>query len=78
MSDHESVKMVEAAACRLGEHFDSVQILVSNSEGRGTICHKRGVGNWYARQGMAQEFIKQNEASEAARLIAHEIKQDPE
>lgn len=57
MTHEELSKIVEDAALALGEHFEAVQILVSNCDSDGTAVMRRGVGNFYARVGMAQEFI---------------------
>ena len=55
----------------LGEHFDAVQILASQeTEKRETVLAAWGVGNWYARQGMAHEFIE----TQKARNFAWEMK----
>jgi hypothetical protein len=70
MNAAEALEIVDTAVARLGEHFDAVQIMVScpNGDG-GTLCLKRGSGNWYARQGMAQEFIGSAQAKEIADAI---------
>lgn len=57
----------------LGEHFDAVQVLVSYNEDGLTRCRHLGGGNWYARQGMAHDFIKCDDAQEVARQIAGAI-----
>lgn len=41
----------------LSEYFDAVQILVSVDQPDGTGNIFLGTGNWFARQGMAHEFI---------------------
>lgn len=65
MSREEAI--CEEAVARLGEHFDAVQIFVSlPMDGGGTRCIKKGGGNWYARQGMAHEFINEDMAQEIA------------
>lgn len=73
MNSSEQVKIVDSAVAALGEHFDSVQILVSVVEGTKTRCIKRGSGNWYARQGMAQEFVSEELAEESASRIAGKL-----
>lgn len=74
MTDKQYRNLVEDAAARLGEHFDAVQILASRPlDGGGTACTKSGVGNWYARQGMAQEFITQDQAQELSTQIAERM-----
>lgn len=62
MTKEELGKIVEKAAAELGEHFDAVEILASVSDGEGSRCLKRGVGNFYARLGMAREFLQEDEA----------------
>lgn len=72
-------QILELAAAQLGEHFDVVQILASTHlDGGGTRCVKRGVGNWYARQGMAHEFIENNIAEDQACAIAERLNEDNE
>lgn len=60
MNLEELTKIVEKAAADLGEHFEAVEILASNSDGEGTKCIKRGGGNYYARIAMAQEFVDED------------------
>lgn len=73
MSGEEAEKLLEEAAAKLGEHFDAVQILASWNEEGLSKCSKRGAGNWYARQGMAHEFINADIAQEHAREIAEQL-----
>jgi hypothetical protein len=77
MTREEMEEFVERTTDQLGEHFDAVQILVSGpaSEG-GTFRISRGSGNWYARQGMAHEFIAMDRAQEQANEIARQLKPD--
>ena len=64
-------KKAMAEALRvLGEHFDHVQILCTWNEQGGTQRHFNGSGNWYARQGMAHDFISWDEAQTAAQEIS--------
>lgn len=73
MTQEEAEKLLGETAAKLYEHFDAVEIMVSwNSEAL-TRCAKRGCGNWYARQGMAHEFINSDIAQDAARQIAEQI-----
>jgi len=62
-------KRVEEVAARLAEDWEVVQILVSRAEHDGTGRYFYGIGNWFARQGMADDFVK----SENARLIGVEL-----
>lgn len=73
MSHEQVIKLVEDYAARLGEHFEAVQIMVTWNEEGLTKNLNRGVGNWYARQGMAHEFINADVAQENARQIAERL-----
>lgn len=66
-------EIVDRAVNQLGEHFSSVQIMVSFNEEGLTKCIKRGSGDWYARQGMAHEFINADIAQENAAQLAEKI-----
>lgn len=75
--DAETQKRKEAldnALAILGEHYDHVQIMVTFSDSRGTAVNYRGIGNWYARQGMAHEFINNDIAQDNATQIAQKLK----
>ena len=67
----EKAELVEEIAHRLGEHFDCVQILVSWNIDTYTHDLAYGIGNWYARQGMAEAFIKRDQAKELALEISN-------
>lgn len=71
MSNEEQTKLLQSAVDKLGEHFDAVQILVSYNKEGDTAGGFRGTGNWYARIGLAREFLLQDEQ----RALAHEIAQ---
>jgi len=68
-------KTIEVAINMLAEHFPNVQVLASrvDTDGR-TYRISQGVGDWYARQGLAHEFIQQDIAQEAATQIAEKLK----
>lgn len=69
-------ELVTQALASLGEHCDAVQILLSVQETNATWTSYRGCGNWYARQGMAQNFIEQNIAQEHAKEISTSLKDE--
>lgn len=54
---------VRQAAEALGEHFDTVQILVTRHEeesvGTTNVCW--GKGNWFARYGQVREWLLKSE-----------------
>lgn len=76
MTHSEAKQILERFSHQLGEHFDAVQILASWHEEGVTRCLPWGSGNWYARQGMAQEFISTTRAREIAREVAENISPD--
>jgi hypothetical protein len=73
MTNEEAAILLEEFAAKLGEHFDAVQIMVSWNIDNQSKCLKRGCGNWYARQGMAHEFINEDIAQENAHQIASRL-----
>lgn len=71
---HEELRaLVEKTAFDLGEHCSSVQILVTTVEDGETHGIKRGSGDWYARIGMAHEFINSDIAEDSAAKIAEKL-----
>jgi hypothetical protein len=74
MTREEAGEIVELAAIKLGEHFAAVQIMVSYpADGGGTWSTKRGCGDWYARIGLAHEFIAQDQAETQANELSSKI-----
>jgi hypothetical protein len=73
MTAEESERILNKASAELGEHYDAVQILVTWNEEGLTKSGALGCGNWYARQGMAHEFITKDVAQENARQISEAI-----
>ncbi len=74
MTVEEVHKAIEKATYALGECAEHVQIMATwSSEG---LCHRYfyGNGNWYARQGLAHEFLAQDIARTNAREIAEATK----
>lgn len=71
MSGPEADKYLQRLSAVLGDHFEAVQIMVSWTDANGTHSCRKGVGNWYARIGMAREFL----GTDQAHTAAHEIKQ---
>jgi len=70
MTGEDAHKLLELYAAQLGEQFDAVQIMVSWNEDSLTKCANRGAGNWYARTGMAREFLGRDQAQEIANEIS--------
>ena len=63
---------------QLMEHFDAVQILATVVSERGSELVAIGSGNWYARRGMAEEFINRDRAVTEANELAEAIQSSQE
>lgn len=70
-------QLVQQHVNALMEHFDCVQILVSNVITDGTASVFKGAGNWYGRQGMAQDFINRDRSETQAHKIAERTQPPP-
>lgn len=73
MTGDEIQEVINDALQKLGEHANAIQILVSWNENGGTFIKSKGCGNWYARQGMAHQFINTDIAQENAVQIAEHL-----
>jgi hypothetical protein len=69
MTHAELDAMCEPFLEKLGEHADAIQILATWNEEGLTHMYKIGAGNWYARQGIAREFVEENQAMTTAKEI---------
>lgn len=78
MSKDEIRKLCERAASQLAEHGDAVQIMHTWTDVHGTHRVFTGCGNWYARQGMAHEFIECDRAQTNAAEIASKLEPPPD
>lgn len=79
MTGEDAQKIVDKAVNDLREFFPHVQILVSwrySEDGSSTADVFRGKGNWYARVGMAREFLTRDESETTAKEIAARLNQD--
>lgn len=70
LTPQEQLALVRPHILALSEFFDTVQILVSNSTDNGTENVFLGAGNWFARQGMAHDFINKDRAQTEAHELA--------
>ncbi|XHR29895.1 MAG: hypothetical protein ACFUZC_04940 [Chthoniobacteraceae bacterium] len=64
MTPEEKQRFLYRELEKIGEHFDSVQILASEpvyEPGGGTRPYYCGTGNWYARVGLAREFLTRDQ-----------------
>lgn len=73
------VTRLDEILVELGEHFDCIQILGTYMGDDGNTNRvTRGKGNWYARQGVAREFLEMDAAQTTAYELAKVIpRQDP-
>ena len=69
MTDEEKRLLISRVATQLGDHFDAVQIMASWKEEGDTRYQYWGQGNWFARKGMAHQFLEE----EHGRVIGHEV-----
>jgi hypothetical protein len=73
MTRAEAIAILDNAAAQLAEHFEAVQISVAwieESSREGTSSEHAGRGVWYARYGLAQEFIDRGKAAEIGDAVA--------
>ncbi len=74
MTDEAKIKILERHVDELAEIYDAVQIVATGlRQDGGTFCHKRGSGNWYARESLCREFVQQAKSEEAAEQIAKKL-----
>lgn len=76
MTDETLERMLDDVCARLVEHGDAVQVMMTWNEDGATKRLFRGAGNWYARQGMAHEFITADANQDAAEQIADRLNGD--
>lgn len=77
MTHADAEKLLTDTLVKLGEHFDACQIMVTWNEQSQSMALHRGSGNWYARQGLAHEFIGLDRAQEIGNQVARQIPQPP-
>lgn len=73
MNEQELAEYLQDKARDICEHVDCVQILASTYDPTGTTSHFQGVGNFFARQGLAHSFITRDKAEDAAIQIAQRL-----
>lgn len=74
MQTPELEQHLDKIASQLAEHCDAVVILMSvmNADGSTTFI-KKGRGNHFARIGMANEYVVENENYDAAQQIGRQL-----
>ena len=60
IQEEKDLKTLKRYACQLMEHFDTVQIFCTkrDSEDGGTVSMHYGDGNWFARYGQIELWVK--------------------
>jgi len=64
--------ILDRALTELGEHFTSIQICATifTSDVDGTAYMSRGTGDFYARRGACDRFLREDDAEDAAHTQA--------
>lgn len=78
MTQPEAEQILKGVVHLLGEHFEAAQLMVTWREGEDTSRLYSGTGNWYARMGLAQEFISNDKSCDLAHELGQTIKEDEE
>ena len=79
LSCQERDALLQAAADRLSEHFDTVQIIATSMLDKGaTQMNARGAGNMYARLASARTFVENDHIESQAWEMARQMKKEEE
>lgn len=65
MTKEDATKLLDDVLDRLGEHFSSVQIVATNCEGPNTNHYHRGSGDFFARRGAVDKWLRDDDAEDA-------------
>lgn len=79
MSRDELIAILDKHLDQLGEHFTSVQIIATNHESTatGTTHFARGLGDFYARRGATDRWLRDDSAEDQTRTaLAVEREED--
>lgn len=76
MDRQSAEKLLDEHLDKLGEFFESVQLIVTDSDKDGTLYCARGRGNFYARKGSVQQFLENDQHDDAAQYIGEVIKKE--
>lgn len=78
MTPQERHVEIEKCVHKLMELMDCVQILASYTDNEGTHSHYQGAGNWFARTGMARDFLDRDESQTAANAVKPFLQPPPD
>ncbi len=59
------MRLLDRHVASLMEHFDAAQVFVTRTDGRNTVTACSGAGNWHARRGTIEAFIRHKNHEEA-------------
>lgn len=57
-SPEDTESILDRCVAILSEHYDAVEILVTRCDDGKTNATSKGSGNWYARYGLAREYVE--------------------
>ncbi len=59
-AEQETTKLIDDCMHRIREHVDTVQIFITlhGDDGKETLTYDVGSGNFYARQGQVEEWVR--------------------
>lgn len=75
IDNDELLKIVRDHVTRLSEHFSTVEIFVTRDpvevgdNAGDTVAMRAGSGNWYARLGQIEEFVREQDAKARANAV---------
>ena len=78
MTQPEAEQILKGVVHLLGEHFEAAQIMVTWHDGEDTSRLFTDAGNWYARMGLAQEFVNVDKARDLAQEVGKVLESDEE
>lgn len=78
MSPEERRAEIEMCVHRLMEFADCIQVLASYTDSEGTHSCYLGAGNWFARTGMAHDFLERDESQTAANAVKPFLQPPPD
>lgn len=78
MTNDERKLEIERCLHRIMEVADCVQVLASYTDSEGTHSCFVGAGNWFARTGMARDFLERDSSHTSANEIKPFLQPPPE
>lgn len=78
LTDKERIQREIDSFCHRIEELgaDSVQVVATVRDEQGTGVYHHGKGNWYARQGSVEYWLRQDQNKDLSEEIAHSLEDD--